>query len=143
MKKIQKISSYSSLAEPHFKLINVLSFICYGSSKYYCFCEKYDSVEFDYNRGRQCCTLCSVLVEFCNFEILDRNEDNEEFSKKYLDNLKPATGLYALVMSRTRFRVNPHSICQGTPCSKQARNLKVNPFKKEAGLQINGLVSIW
>ena len=33
-------------------------------------------------------------------------------------------------MSRTRFRVNPYSIvaeCQGTPCSKQARNLK---FKK-------------
>ena len=36
--------------------------------------------------------------------------------------------LYVLIMSRTRFRVNPHSIvlpeCQGTPCSKQARNLK-------------------
>ena len=37
--------------------------------------------------------------------------------------------LHVLVMSRTRFTVNPHFIialpeCQETPCSKQARNLK-------------------
>ena len=30
--------------------------------------------------------------------------------------------LYVLIMSRTRYRVNPHYI--GTPCLKQARNLK-------------------
>ena len=36
--------------------------------------------------------------------------------------------LYVIIMSRTSFRVNPHSIslheCQGTPCSKQAPYLK-------------------
>ena len=46
----------------------------------------------------------------------------KNFSDKYSKSLT-----YVLVMSRTRFRVNPHSMlpeCQGTPCSKQARNLK-------------------
>ena len=34
--------------------------------------------------------------------------------------------LYVISMSRTRFRVNLHSLpeCQGTPCSKQTRYLK-------------------
>ena len=34
--------------------------------------------------------------------------------------------LYVISMSRTRFRVNLHSLpeCQGTPCSKQTRHLK-------------------
>lgn len=40
-KKKKKIyTSYRSLAEQHFKLINFLCFICYDYSTYYCFCEK-------------------------------------------------------------------------------------------------------
>ena len=38
------------------------------------------------------------------------------------------TGLYVVIMSRTSFRVNPHSIllpeCLGTPWSKQTPYLK-------------------
>ena len=44
----------------------------------------------------------------------------------HTDNLQTLIGsgvLYVVIMSRTRVRVNIHSIlpeCQGTPCSKQA-----------------------
>ena len=43
--------------------------------------------------------------------------------------------LYVLIMSRTRFRVNPHSIVawmSGTPCSKQARNRKFKWLQLES-----------
>ena len=48
--------------------------------------------------------------------------------------------LYVLVMSRTRFRVNPHFIvaCQGTPCSKQGRNLKVKWRQLDSSLVVLG-----
>ena len=54
--KIEKMSmkeykeKISSLVELHFKLMNILSFICYQT--YYCFCKKYDGAEVEYNQGK-------------------------------------------------------------------------------------------
>lgn len=54
--KIEKMSmkeykeKISSLVELHFKLMNILSFICYQT--YYCFCQKYDGAEVEYNQGK-------------------------------------------------------------------------------------------
>ena len=68
----------------------VQSFICYSSSAYYCFYEKYESVELSYNHGRQCCALCCVQTEFCNFkELLDKKQFNETFLNKFLQQLTP------------------------------------------------------
>ena len=50
------------------------------------------------------------------------------FKKNSIINNGDCMFLSCLIMSRTRFRVNPHSHlpeCQGTPCSKQARNRKI------------------
>ena len=82
----EKICSFSSLAELHFKLMNILSFICYQTD--YCFCQKYDGAEFEYNHGKEWCVLSRIPVEFYNFEeMLDKNQHNEKFLKKYLDDL--------------------------------------------------------
>ena len=68
--------------------MNILSLICYNT--FYCFCEKYLCAEFEYNRGKQCCVLCCIPVQFYNFEkMLDKNQYNEKFSKKCLDDLSP------------------------------------------------------
>ena len=66
--------------------MNILSLICCNT--FYCFCEKYLCAEFEYNRGKQCCVLCRIPVQFYNFEeMLDKNQYKEKFSKKYLDDL--------------------------------------------------------
>lgn len=86
----KKISTYSSLMKLHFKLMNFLSFICYTSSTYYSFSNKYDGVEFSFNCGKQRCALCIVLVKFYNFEeMLGRKQHNEQLLKKYLDDFIP------------------------------------------------------
>ena len=67
-----------------------MSFICDTRSGYYCFRNKYDGAEFNYSRGKEYCVLCRVPVEFYNFEeMLDRNQYNEKFLKKYLVDLMP------------------------------------------------------
>lgn len=86
----KKISLYGSLAELHFKLMKILCFITYDQSSYYCFCDKYDSAELNYNRGRQCCALSRTQIEFANFEeLLDKNQFNESFQNIYLNLLLP------------------------------------------------------
>ena len=76
----EKNCSFSFLTELHFQLMNILSFICCNESSYYCFCEKYFGVEFQYNQGTECCLLCDKPVEFCNFEeLLEKIKFNEEF----------------------------------------------------------------
>ena len=80
---------FSSLPELHFKLMNFLYLICYKSD-YFCFCNKYGSIKLNYNRGRQCCVLCRTKIDFYNFEdLLDKNKDNENFLKDYLNDLIP------------------------------------------------------
>lgn len=84
----EKICLFGSLAELHFKLMNILSFICYNAFR--CFCEKHCCAEFEYNSGKQCCVLCHIPVQFYNFEeMLDKNQYNKKFLKKYLDYLLP------------------------------------------------------
>ena len=54
------------------------------------FAKKFDGVEFQYNEGKKCCPLCPIPIEFYNFEeILDRNQFNEGFLKRYLNSLLP------------------------------------------------------
>ena len=98
----EEISSYSSLAELYFKLINFLCFICYDLNVYYCFCDRCDSVKLNYNLGRRGCTLCRIQTEFGNFEeMLGKNQYKEGFSKKYLNNLIPYLIEYYAVDKRS------------------------------------------
>ena len=86
----KKITTFSLLAKLYFKVMNILCFIVDDSSAYYCFFEKYNSVELNYNRGRQSRALCRVQTEFSNFEErLDKNQFNEVFLKDYLQKLIP------------------------------------------------------
>ena len=54
--------------------------------------------------------------------------------------------LYLLIMSGTRFRVNPHSIfswCLGTPCSKQTRYLKIKLLQQDSHPQDSTITTNW
>ena len=110
----EKNCLFSSLPELHFNLMNILSFICYNESSYYCFCQK--TVEFQYNWEKECCPLCCIPVEFQNFEeLLDWNQFNEEFSKKYMDSLLPYLVEFCKVDKRSIkcfiFREFAYSFC--------------------------------
>ena len=68
------------MADLHYKLLNILSLICYNSD-YYCFCVKYQGCEKDYHLGRVLCPLSHIKIYFghdlVNFEeYLDRNQFN-------------------------------------------------------------------
>ena len=75
-----KLYHYNDMADLHYKLLKILSLICYNSD-YYCFCNKYQDCEKDCHFGRDFCPFCCIKIYFrhniCNFEeYLDRNQFN-------------------------------------------------------------------
>ena len=58
---------YKDMADLQYKLLNILSLICYNSD-YYCFCNKYQGCEKDYHLGRNLCTLCCIKIHFKDFK---------------------------------------------------------------------------
>ena len=75
-----KLYHYKDMADLYYKLLNILSLICYNSDYYY-FCNKDQGCEKNYHMGRDLCPLSRIKVYFChdlvNFEeYLDRNQFN-------------------------------------------------------------------
>ena len=91
-----KLYHYKDMADLHYKLLNIISLICYNSD-YYCFCNKYQGCKKDDHLGRDLCSLCRIKICFQhdlgNFEeYLDRNQFNLLKLKAY------AFKLYQFVM---------------------------------------------
>lgn len=77
------------MADLHYKLLNILTLICYNSD-YYCFCNKYQGCKKDYHLGRDLCALCSAKINFDDFEeYFDKNQFNLSKLKTYAFKLYP------------------------------------------------------
>ena len=88
-----KLQFYKDVVDLHYKLLNILSLICFDTGNYYCFCTKYKGCEEEYNAESRLCSLCRIPIHFNNFEeFLDRNQFHLVNLKKY------ARKLYALLL---------------------------------------------
>ena len=68
----KKLYGYKSIEDLHYKLLNIMQLIIHNGW-FYCFCNKYQGCEFDYNRVRRLCALCRMPDYLSNFEeVLDR-----------------------------------------------------------------------
>ena len=66
---------YTDIVNRHYKLLNILSLICYDTGYYYCFCAKCEGCEEEYNVGSRLCPLCRIPIHFSSTEeFLDRNQ---------------------------------------------------------------------
>ena len=63
-----KLQFYKDVVDLHYKLLNILSLICFDTGNYYCFCTKYKGCEEEYNAGSRLCPLCRIPIHFNNFE---------------------------------------------------------------------------
>ena len=90
-----KLYHYKGIVDLHYKLLNILSLICYNSdSDYYCLCNKYHGCKKNYYLGRDLCALCCIKIYFrqdlINFkDYLDRNQFNLLKVKSYAFELYP------------------------------------------------------
>ena len=84
-----KLYFYKDVVDLHYKLLNILSLICYNSY-YYCFCSKYNRCEEVYNVGSHLCLPSRISIHFSSFEeFLDRNQFHLASLKKYARKLYP------------------------------------------------------
>ena len=57
----KKLYGYKLIEDLHYKLLNIMQLIIHNGW-FYCFCNKYQGCEFDYNRVRRLCALCRMPV---------------------------------------------------------------------------------
>ena len=100
-----KLYHYRDMADLHYKLLNILSLICYHSD-YYNFCNRYQGCKKDYHLGRNLCLLCRRKIYFQhdlgNFgEYLDKNQFNLSKLKTYAFRLDPFLMEYYYVDKRS------------------------------------------
>ena len=73
------------MADLHYKLLSILSLICYKSD-YYCFCDKYERCEKDYPKGRDLCLLCCIKVYFRD-DLMNNNNNNNNDNNNNNNNI--------------------------------------------------------
>ena len=75
---------FENMEDLYYKLMNILSLICFQTGDYYCFCNQSSGCELSYYRGSRLCWLCQIFVHSGNFEeIIDKNQHNLRYFKQF------------------------------------------------------------
>ena len=86
----KELYRFNNIKDLYYKLLNILSLICFNNGFFYCFCNRYQGCELNNNLGWRLCLLCQIPVHFRDFkEELDRNQYNLMYLKQFAFRLYP------------------------------------------------------